>query len=562
MSFYKKNRSIITFVIFIVLIALSILSVMGIHATAKDRAAQANQVYIDYNYLISFVNLYNGNTTAAISDYQKVLPYLKSANIYNEYANILLYAKKYNQAEIFLQKAITIFPNNKNLYEKLLDIYVIKGEDAKAINLMKKNKNIFKNSSTVYKRIGILYMRNKNYSKAITYFKKIKDYVKDKKILYYIVECYNAMGRMDKAILYATKLVSVSGNVSSQILLAGLYEKTKQYEKAIKLYKTMNIEDGLKLSSIGNDYYLAGNLNKAFLYFKKAYEVHNNISYAGKALYMLMRLGKYQDVITFVKKENIPLKTNRIIYFYGVALMSEKQYVQAIEIFKKISPSSILYKDALYNEVVCYTKLKEKNEAIKVLLSVKQKDKDIYYMLSDLYLKYKDYKKAILTIKNNMNKLQDKADAYFYIADIYYDKLKDKNEAVKYLTQSLKINPNDPIVLNYLGYLLINENIDIDKGINLVKKALKINPDNPYYLDSLGWGYFKKGEYRKSLMLLKKAIKYRKNISASDNAIIEIHLSKVYIKMGEKKSAKMLLKRIVKQFPKNKKAKTLLDNLK
>ena len=41
-----------------------------------------------------------------------------------------------------------------------------------------------------------------------------------------------------------------------------------------------------------------------------------------------------------------------------------------------------------------------------------------------------------------------------------------------------------------------------------MKKALTIQPRNGYFLDSLGWIYFKKGEPKKALTQIQKALIY------------------------------------------------------
>ncbi len=570
MSLYKRNVSLLTLILFVAVVSFTCISVLDMHAKAKGKAASENQVYIDYNYIVSFLNLYQGNVNAAISSYEKVIPYLQTPESYDEYTTMLLYAKKSAQAEKVLKKALKLFPKNKMLYKKLLDVLIIEGKSAEAIKWIKSDMSLFKNKDNIYKKLAILYMRNSNYSKAIQYFKKIKNYEKNGDILFYIAQCYDDMGNDNEAIVYLKKLLSHikdyrtdKNYVAANIFLAKIYESRKQFDKAIDVYKNMKVvRYDEVLSAIGNDYYRWGKIHKAFIYFKKAYNSFRDISYAEKAVYMLMRLGQYKKVIGFIDKNRVPLSTDKIKYFYGVSLMSNKQYEKAIDVFKKISPSSILYKDALYNEISCYNKLGMKNKAIDVLESAKHKDKDIYYMLADLYIQYKDYKKAVSTILNNINVFKDKARAYFYVADVYYNNLHNNGKAIEYLKKSLMLNPKSSVVLNYLGYLYIDENIDIDKGIKFVKEALKLEPDNPYYIDSLGWGYYKKGEYEKAIPLLTKALKNTKKTHPTDSITIKIHLAKTYIKAKESNKAKKLLESILKQSPKNKEAKKLLNSLK
>ena len=563
MNFYKKKANLITLFISAVILSIAILTALGTHAGAKNKITPAKQVFTDYYYTLSFIDLYKGDLNTAIFNYKKVLPYLKNPKIYNEYLDMLLYAKKLNQAEYFLNKAIKLFPDYKTFYRSMLDIMIVKRQDEKAVHYIEKNKRIFGEGFDTYEKLAILYMKNARYGKAVTYFKKALHYKKNYQALYFLAQCYNFLNQTDNAIKYAAESVKMNGHsLEIKMFLGSLYEKVKKYDKAIELYKTMNLRMDMKYAAIGNDYYLAGNIKKAFTYFNKAYKEHNSLIYAEKALYMLMRLGKYNDVIDFIEKNKIPLKSDKIKYFYAVSLMSKNMYAKAAPVFNMIQPSSPLFKDALYNEIICYSKMNEKEKAFDVLSSVKHKDSDIYYMIANLYLKYKEYKKAINTIQRSINIFQDKSKAYFYMADVYYDKLKNRTQGIKYLKKSLKINPNNSMVLNYLGYLYIDENINIKMGMKLVEKALQIQPDNPYYLDSLGWGYYKIGKYEKAVQLLKKALSERKNLNMSDDVVIKLHLVRVYIKSNEVPEAKKLLHGILKKFPKNKEAKKLLNELK
>jgi tetratricopeptide (TPR) repeat protein len=53
-----------------------------------------------------------------------------------------------------------------------------------------------------------------------------------------------------------------------------------------------------------------------------------------------------------------------------------------------------------------------------------------------------------------------------------------------------------------LGYTLVDRTDRVEEGMKLIEKALSISPDDAFILDSMGWGYYKLGQYAKSVEYL------------------------------------------------------------
>jgi tetratricopeptide (TPR) repeat protein len=87
---------------------------------------------------------------------------------------------------------------------------------------------------------------------------------------------------------------------------------------------------------------------------------------------------------------------------------------------------------------------------------------------------------------------------------------------LKYL---LKFYP-DAYLYNFLGYIMIDKNVNVREGLKYVKKALELSPDNEEYIDSLAWGYYKLGQ-------CKEALEIMKNVHLKDKEILK---HKMYIK--------------------------------
>ena len=97
--------------------------------------------------------------------------------------------------------------------------------------------------------------------------------------------------------------------------------------------------------------------------------------------------------------------------------------------------------------------------------------------------------------------------------------LKEVIEGLKEVNTQLK----SPLYQNYLGYLMIDHNRDIDGGIAYVKEALVAEPKSPFYLDSLAWGYYKKGECAKALLVIKEV----KSLLKTPEQEVEDHLKAI-----------------------------------
>jgi tetratricopeptide (TPR) repeat protein len=91
------------------------------------------------------------------------------------------------------------------------------------------------------------------------------------------------------------------------------------------------------------------------------------------------------------------------------------------------------------------------------------------------------------------------------------------DSVIEKLTEVLSIEKK-PLYLNYLGYILLDHSIDIKQGMKYVREALKMEPKSAFYLDSLAWGYYKLGNCKKALSIIKKV---RKLEGGDDNEVLK-----------------------------------------
>jgi Flp pilus assembly protein TadD len=112
-----------------------------------------------------------------------------------------------------------------------------------------------------------------------------------------------------------------------------------------------------------------------------------------------------------------------------------------------------------------------------------------------------------------------------------------KAAAGHYLTLN-KQKPGSLLVLNNLAYTLFESGDR--RAAGYAAEALKLQPDNPAVLDTYGWILIHSGQIQQGLSQLRKA-----RTQAPGDADIHYHLAVALAKAGEKSQARGELKRLL-----------------
>ena len=89
-------------------------------------------------------------------------------------------------------------------------------------------------------------------------------------------------------------------------------------------------------------------------------------------------------------------------------------------------------------------------------------------------------------------------------------------EAKAELETAMKLEPENPLLLNFLGYGKLERGEDLDLAEAMIRKASELAPNDASIADSLGWALFKRGRLDEAIETLQKAAK-------SDPSQTEIH---------------------------------------
>jgi tetratricopeptide (TPR) repeat protein len=103
--------------------------------------------------------------------------------------------------------------------------------------------------------------------------------------------------------------------------------------------------------------------------------------------------------------------------------------------------------------------------------------------------------------------------------------------------------PDNAEALNALGYTLLSFPSRLSEAEGYLLRALKLQPDEPVILDSYGWLLFKQGKAEQALRYLEQAYAKQKENE------IAAHLAEVLWVLGRKEDAKKLFDRAFKETP-------------
>jgi tetratricopeptide (TPR) repeat protein len=198
----------------------------------------------------------------------------------------------------------------------------------------------------------------------------------------------------------------------------------------------------------------------------------------------------------------------------GINLYRKKDWDMALKEFKS-KAADIFEEDEqielAYYLGLCYTKLKQYDEALNCLEQVVTTGSDVLRIyqcrmtLAYIYVITKRIRMAEFELKRLQNSGLESPLLYNTLAYAAWCQKKNKN-AVDLYEKTLEIDTNNATAMNSMGYILADSGLDIMRGLRLCRKAVDARPDSAAYLDSLGWAYYKSGEVAEARTWLRRAL--------------------------------------------------------
>ncbi len=175
-------------------------------------------------------------------------------------------------------------------------------------------------------------------------------------------------------------------------------------------------------------------------------------------------------------------------------------------------------------------------EKLNKLLIAYPSHLNIWLAKGDVYRSEEKFDKAIDAYTQAIGTIENKMGEHwpvFYSRAISHERAGDWQKAEADFLEALRLQPDQPDVLNYLGYTWLTQNRQLAQAKAMIEKAMRARPRDAHIIDSMGWALYRLGEYEKSLAYLERAV----NLSPRDATVNE-HLGDVYWRMGHEVQAR------------------------
>lgn len=137
----------------------------------------------------------------------------------------------------------------------------------------------------------------------------------------------------------------------------------------------------------------------------------------------------------------------------------------------------------------------------------------------------------------------------YFSRGICAERLGDFDATVADLEEALRLNPEQPQVLNYLGYSYVDRGENLDEALGMIERAVAREPGSGYIIDSLAWAYYRLGRYAEAVGPMEQA-----SLLEPVDPIVTDHLGDIYWAVGRTREAEFQWHRALSYGPEEKDA--------
>lgn len=315
---------------------------------------------------------------------------------------------------------------------------------------------------------------------------------------------YVRTNQAQKALTLARKLQPANPTNAGLLEMLGQAQMaTKDTAGALETYgKLVNVmpKSPLPQVRLASVYAAMKNEASATSHLKRAVELQPNFVPARLAqIDMAIRAGRPDEALAVARDlQKLDAKSPIGFMLEGDLMLAQRKPVQAIAAYEKahsIAPTPELFAKTL-QALGAAGKTNEVKTRGMQWLSKHPGDVSIALMVAESNLGNKEYKPAI-----------------------------------SLLERALKTAPNNPLVLNNLAWAYQQEKDP--RALTTAEQAFKLAGDHPGIMDTLGWLLLEKGDTKRALSLLQKAVE-----KAPNSPEIRYHLGVALHKSGDKQGAR------------------------
>lgn len=215
------------------------------------------------------------------------------------------------------------------------------------------------------------------------------------------------------------------------------------------------------------------------------------------------------------------------------------QFKTALASFNRIPKDSPLWNNVQIRKAYALNSLEKVDEAKALLQELagrmpeSSRPYDALGSIMRSRQRYKEAEEAYSNALARVSKPEKRHWSLYYARGVSRERLKNWKDAETDLKAALKLNPEQPLILNYLGYSWVDQGLNLKEAMDLIRTAVKLKPDDGYFVDSLGWAHYRLGDFQKAVKHLERAVELR-----PEDPVINDHLGDAYWRVGRFLEAK------------------------
>jgi tetratricopeptide (TPR) repeat protein len=360
-----------------------------------------------------------------------------------------------------------------------------------------------------------------------------------------------AMGLEEQmtARLHLEKAVKVNpSDLASQLLLADIYSRQRDYAEAVSAYKRVTQLDPNR----ADGFYGLGFILLKQTQYKDAAEALEKaaaLGYAGKEVQMDLG-GAYEAIPDFAKaaaayEKYISLGPADAWVAYqrlGICRTQLGEYDAAVAALleaQKAQPKDLKVRDALAEAYAKAGRLEDAEGVFSAMAELNPPDAKKYYtQVFQMYDGAQKFDKAVGPLKKIIE-LDPKNETNFYYLGMTYFKAQQYDQAVAAFQQSLAVKPDFPHAWYQIGSSYFNSK-KYKEAAEAYKKYVALAPEDASGWMSIGVSYLQAKLYEAALEPLKKCVELK-----PDNAVALANLAVAYINLKDNYSAKEIYNKLV-----------------
>ncbi|MGB0506075.1 MAG: tetratricopeptide repeat protein [Pikeienuella sp.] len=227
-------------------------------------------------------------------------------------------------------------------------------------------------------------------------------------------------------------------------------------------------------------------------------------------------------------------------------LEEQEQFDLAVRAYEAIPADDPLNRAAEIGRAEALRQSGEDAKAIEALRTLSRRMPnalDVHVALGDLMRRLKHFEEGAVAYERAIELLGEQGRESWvlhYERGICYERAGEWDRAEEDFFTALKLQPEQPLVLNYLGYSWLEKGLNLDQALDMIRKAVEQRPNDGFIVDSLGWAHYQLSDYDNAVEQLEKAVELQ-----PVDPVINDHFGDALWRVGRRLEAEFQWKRAI-----------------